>query len=119
MIVVYLYVYLLLYIAENRDILRNKKGLDILNNLHSLNNQEIDQIIDEINRRMATDDKEELGNDYELSSLEDNDDYSDEEFNLKEDKFEKKINEINKVKVPLEKVNMINELTKMINKNGI
>lgn len=120
MIVVYIYIYeYYYYLAENRDILRTKKGLDILNNLHSLNNSDINMMIDEINRRMASDDKEELNKDYDLSSLEDNDNYSDDEFNMKEDKFEKKLGEINKTKVPLEKVSIINDLIKMIGKNGI
>lgn len=116
----YIYIYeYYYYLAENRDILRTKKGLDILNNLHSLNNSDINMMIDEINRRMASDDKEELNKDYDLSSLEDNDNYSDDEFNMKEDKFEKKLGEINKTKVPLEKVSIINDLIKMIGKNGI
>lgn len=115
---IYIYEYYY-YLAENRDILRTKKGLDILNNLHSLNNSDINMMIDEINRRMASDDKEELNKDYDLSSLEDNDNYSDDEFNMKEDKFEKKLGEINRTKVPLEKVSIINDLIKMIGKNGI
>lgn len=114
-----IYIYEYYYLAENRDILRTKKGLDILNNLHSLNNSDINMMIDEINRRMASDDKEELNKDYDLSSLEDNDNYSDDEFNMKEDKFEKKLGEINRTKVPLEKVSIINDLIKMIGKNGI
>lgn len=117
---IYIYIYeYYYYLAENRDILRTKKGLDILNNLHSLNNSDINMMIDEINRRMASDDKEELNKDYDLSSLEDNDNYSDDEFNMKEDKFEKKLGEINRTKVPLEKVSIINDLIKMIGKNGI
>lgn len=116
---IYICIYEYYYLAENRDILRTKKGLDILNNLHSLNNSDINMMIDEINRRMASDDKEELNKDYDLSSLEDNDNYSDDEFNMKEDKFEKKLGEINRTKVPLEKVSIINDLIKMIGKNGI